>query len=563
VTTDLFSSPKQSDRLRIIPMGGCGEFGMNVTAYLHRNRLFVVDAGLRFADQVKLGTDAVIPDVDPWFAAVGGVHAYVITHGHEDHIGALPYLVERWPAPIYATPWTAALIRNKFTRRGVDPSKHPITVVEAGDKVSDGDVDFEYVHMNHSIPHACALYIRTPAGNVFHTGDFKYDASPVIEPAISVDHLGVIGAEGVDLLLADSTNADKRGQCPGETSVLGPLTKIFAEAPGAVVVTTFSSNLWRLKTIADACLATGRRLFVTGAGVDATLTVAESLEVYKLPDGLRVQENYLDDVPRQQLVVVATGCQGEFRSALARIAYGEHKSFSLHPEDTVVLSSRIIPGNERSILNMLDQIVKRGSKIITARDVPGVHVSGHAYQGDLEVLIRGLKPRCFAPKHGTFTQLKANAMTAERLGVDRLCVIENGDVIEMAAGEVRLAGRLEFGVQYVDSESNVVLTHETLRDRLKIGELGMILVTGTYERGRGWISSPQLDLVGLALPLRIDTAAFMREQTEFVERNTTRLDKQQKLGWDALVEELRITLRRQFQQVLKKKPVVMVKLAAL
>ncbi len=558
--TGLFHAPSDPKTLRIIPMGGCGEFGMNLTAYLWQKKLFVIDCGVKFPDPIRLGTDAVLPDVSPYFTEAGGVYAYIITHGHEDHIGALPHVLKKWPAPVYATGWSAELLKMKLQRLGEDPDRYPVTIVQAGDHVRVDEFDVEFVHMNHSIPHTCALFIRTPALNVFHTGDFKFDDQPLLEAPADWTRLKAIGVEGVDLLLADSTNAEKAGLCPGEATVVGPLTAVLKAAPEAVLLSTFSSNLFRLKSIADACIAAGRRVFIAGTGLENTLGIAKTLDLYHFPESLRINEDQVGRFPRSKLVVLATGCQGEWRSAMARIAKQEFKAFRVKAGDTVVLSSRIIPGNEKALLTMFNEFQKAGARIITAREVPGIHVSGHAYQGDLNLLHDALKPRFFAPVHGAFGQLKANQGRGEAAGsISQL--IETGDVLDARRDGIENVGKIEISLNYVDGDSGVVMSYETLRDRLRIGELGCALVTGVYDCGKkDWVVPVEVELTGLALPQSDDGAGWLRQVAGRVANEAAKLAQGKGAEGTNLDEGIRIFLRRQLFQVLKKKPVVLVKL---
>lgn len=545
-------------------MGGCGEFGMNLTAYLHRGRLMVVDCGVRFPDLTKLGVDAVIPDVEPWFKAVGGVYAYYLTHAHEDHVGAIPHIVKRWPAPIYATAWTAALLKHKFTKLGVDPAKYPVTIVEPGDRIASGGFEVEYVHVNHSIPQSCALFIRTPGATVFHTGDFKYEPKTTVEPPMDFERLQRLGDEGVDLLLADSTNAEKPGLSPAEASVYGPLRDTFAASKGAVVITTFSSNLWRLKNIAEAAQAVGRRIYVAGAGMDFTLATGEQLGLYKMPKGLRVPEAEIGQWPREKLVIMASGCQGEGRAGLARIASGEHKAFKLAAGDTVVLSSRIIPGNEKAIAYVLDGCKRQGALIVTAREAPGIHVTGHAHSGELRLLAQALRPRFYCPVHGAYGQLAANLEQATRAGHPevRARLIETGDVLDVSqARGVEHMGDIAVELSYVDAESHVVLTHTELKERLKIGDLGLLIASGVYLVNESrWLVEPDVEWVGIRPPDAATGTRLNAAMKETLREKLPQLLGPGRLGTDEAREELRILLRRQLAAVLKKKPVVNVKL---
>lgn len=557
--TGLFKASADPKTLRIIPLGGCGEFGMNLAGYFSQGRLFVVDCGVRFPEPYRLGVDAVLPDVDPHFTEAGGVHSYIITHGHEDHIGALPHVLRRWPAPVYATAWSVELLKNKLARLGEDAGKFNITTVEPGDRIRTEGFDVEFVHMNHSIPQTCALFIRTPQLNVFHTGDFKFDDHPLLEAPADWSRLRALGREGVDLLLADSTNAEKAGQCPGEATVLKPLTELFQAAPEAVIVSTFSSNLARLKTIADAASASGRKLLLLGTGVETTLAIAKTLGIYELPEDLRIEPDQLSKFPRRRIVVIATGCQGEYRAALARIANGEHKHFEAKEGDTVVLSSRIIPGNEKALLTVLNNLQKTGVRIVTAREVPGIHVSGHAYQGDLNLLHDALKPRFFAPVHGAFSQLRANLERGKKQGA-LPSLVETGDVLDCSKNGITNAGKVEVTLSYVDSDSAVLLSNDLLRDRLRIGELGSALVSGVYDTKRkSWLSPVEIDLTGIRVPAA-DGDRWLTDMADKISSQVARLVQDGSADVSHVMEEARVFLRRHLFQVLKKKPVVTVKI---
>ena len=547
--------------LRIIPMGGCGEFGMNLTAYIASGKLFVVDAGVRFPEPERLGVDAIVPAVDPWFQAIGGVHAYIITHAHEDHLGAVPHLLPKWPAPVYGTAWTIELLRLKLTKLGHDPKSYTLVTVEPGDHVTTAGFDAEYIHVNHSIPMTCCLFIRTPGLNVFHTGDFKFEEQPMLEAATDFAHLKKLGDEGVDLLLTDSTNADKDGHCPGEATVFEPLKNVVESCEGAAIITTFASNLWRLKTIADVCIATGRKLYISGNGIETTLTIAKKLNLYHLPESLRVAEDQVAAFPRQRLVILATGCQGEWRSALARMAAGTHRSIVIGPGDTIIWSSRMIPGNEKAVFAMTNSFLRAGAKIITGRDAPDIHVSGHAFGGDVERLVQTLRPRHFLPVHGSFTHMRANLGRPLSAGMDATStLIENGDVLDVSRQGVVKAGKIDIELEFVDSEAGVLISQGTLRDRLKVGELGMALVDGVFDHATNdWRIGPNISLSGLSLPLVVNSDDWLAKTARQLGQHLRPLLTQHQPPV-TVTEEARLFVRRQLTRLLRKKPVVLVKL---
>lgn len=553
----------KKDSLRIIPFGGCGEFGMNLTAYIVEDRIYVVDAGVSFPDPSKLGVEAIYPDMDPWLEQFGGVYAYIITHGHEDHIGALPYLMQKWPGPVYATPWTAALIRGKLERRGVI-SKYPITEVQPGDVVETEDFTVEYVHLNHSIPNACGLFIKTPTLKVFHTGDFKIDYTPDMEPVADVKRLKEIGNMGVDLLLADSTNAHIPGPSPSEAVVVEPLKKAFAQAKGAVLVTTFSSNFWRLKTIFDVCEATGRRLLVLGSGLETSLRIASDIGLYKASPSLLIDPTQAESYDRKKLAVMLTGSQGEWRSALMKLAQGEHRTFSIMPGDLCVFSSRTIPGNERVVQTMMSLLELRGAEIYSGRDDRNIHVSGHGCRDDLKTMISAIRPKTFIPVHGTYSHLHSNGKIPTELGLSatKTVEVENGDVIDLSKDGVFLSDRIDVYHRFVDSESYIPLSYETMRERLRIGELGLAVVTMSYDKvEQDIIGKVQVTLQGLSGRMDESIVEIEKLCAKAAARGFERgFEDVGSNKADALVESIRIEVRRVLFSVYRKKPVVIVHL---
>ena len=549
--------------IRIIPFGGCGEFGMNMTAYICEDRLYLVDAGISFPDPSKLGIEAIFPNMGEWISQFGGVYAYIITHGHEDHIGALPYMVDKWPGPIYATPWAAGLIENKMMRRGIN-LRYPINQVRPGDKIQCEDFTIEYVAFNHSIPDACGLMIRQGKFNIFHTGDFKFDLTPVLEKPVDLNHLKKIGAEGIHLLLADSTNSHIKGHCPSEQTVVEPLQQAFDSAgDGAMVVTTFSSNFWRLKTILDLCQANGRKVLILGGGLETCLKIASDTGLYEPPKGLVIDPSAVSSFERRKVCVLATGSQGEWRSALMRMAKGEHRLFSICPGDLVVFSSRTIPGNERVIQYMMSLLERRGARIFSARNNPLIHVSGHGYRDELKGLLSALRPKYFMPVHGTFSHLTSNSQIPSEIGLTdtRSFVIENGDVIDVDREGLTISDRLDIEHFFVDSESYTLLSHETLRQRLRIGELGLVVVAlACNVEDPQILSSPKIEVYGLVPPGDQGLEAFMQDISDAASAGFRKAVAAREDSPEELEEAIRIEVRRMLFQSLRKKPVVVCKL---
>ncbi|MDD9950324.1 MAG: ribonuclease J [Zetaproteobacteria bacterium] len=507
------------NKMHVVPFGGCSEFGMNATAYLYQRKLYLVDAGILFPDPQMLGVSSILPDFGKLFRSRKPVAAYIITHGHEDHIGAVPYLYERWPAPVYATPWTYELLKRKFEELRLPFDD--LHMVKVGSTAKVGPLKVEYIHVNHSIPDAASLYITVKNHKIFHTGDFKIDPTPVGCPPVSLDKLKEVGKKGVDLLIADSTNAHKSGPSPSEMSVKEPLADILRGAKGRVLLTTFASNLWRLKVIADLCAELGKKLAIAGRGMANCLELGKQLGYIHFQDDLIVPLDRIKSVPNHKLVILISGSQGEDRSALTRVARGQHRQLKINEGDLVLFSSRAIPGNEKSIFMLYDILKKQGARVISAADRPDIHVSGHAYGGDLEAFIKCLKPRHYLPVHGTFSHLQSNWKIGE--GFQDLkhsrTLIQNGDVLTVSSTECpKVVGNMDIGTTYIDRNSLLPLDVEVASERHRVGEIGALIISGAYSiKHRSFKQSPRVQVVGVAGPIGLKVNEWQDEMGYWLE----------------------------------------------
>ena len=547
--------------LHVIPFGGCGEFGMNVTAYIFMKKLFVVDAGSMFPAPHHLGVHCIIPEFDSLLRKYKGVEAYFITHGHEDHIGSLPFLYKKWPAPIYATRWTVELIKKKFKEFNLH--SRDIHLVEPGQVVEARPLKVRYFHVNHSIPDACSLLIKTQNDKykVFHTGDFKIDPTPVGTHAVDLLELEEIGREGVDLLVTDSTNAHSPGPSPSEASVYKPLEKIILDAPGRVFITTFSSNLWRLKVIIDICIKNKKKLAIFGRGLQNCLQLGIDLNYIDVPSELIVKQSEFLRTDSKKVVCVLSGSQGEPRSVLMRVSEKEHPQIKLNSSDVIIFSARAIPGNEKSINIMCNKILKQGAQIIEAKTHKDIHVSGHGYQEDIKTFIKLLKPTHYLPVHGTYSHLKSNLNISTSLDYsnEEATLIENGDILKLSPSQNEIIGRADIELLYVDNFTFEPMEKSVLNQRLKIGELGLLIVTGAFSKKlKSFVTNPRITLQGFQLPDGLEEESWSQNISYLLEQHIDRWIENNFLNISSLEDEARSWLRRKSQKDFKKKPVVLV-----
>lgn len=557
--SSLFNSIKKNHKdIHLLPIGGVGEFGMNMMGVYYNKNLYIIDAGVLFPDERKLGITSIIPSVDDVFKETKGVSAYIITHGHEDHIGALPYLLPKWPAPIYATPWTAVLIRRKLEKFNLLEHAEIITVMP-GDHAKFGALSFEYFQVHHSIPDACSLIIRTPDVTVFHTGDFKIESDKSQQKPMNFSRLQSIGEEGVDLLLVDSTNAAKEGVSGDEISVKKPLKNIIKNAPGRTFISTFASNLFRLATIADICAEEGKKLVISGRSLANTFENAEKLGYYNPAHHLILSEDDMHQYDDKDLVILASGSQGEWRSVLYRMAYKEHKRLIVKDTDSFVFSSRVIPGNEKSILNMTASIEKQGGTIISPRDFPGIHVSGHACQDEIIKLIDLLQPKKYLPVHGGFSQLLRNKGLAvsKNISIIEGDIIEDGSPLLVTKDAVTALDVVPMEKEFVDQDSYIPLSYTIMRERLRIGDSGLAVISGVFNsKKKTWSSGPSITLKGLDTKYNVELTKWLKEQESLVAKEVIKNHNHQVSDLATLNESARISLRRLLFQYFKKKPVV-------
>jgi ribonuclease J len=468
--------PLPEGGLRVVPLGGLGAIGRNMTVFEYGGRLLIVDCGVLFPDVDQPGVDLILPDFEPILDRLGDVDAMVLTHGHEDHIGAVPYLLAHKPdIPLVGSQFTLALVEAKLAERRITP--YSLTVRE-GQRERLGPFDCEFLAVNHSIPDALALAITTPAGVVLHTGDFKMDQLPLDGRLTDLTGFARLGERGVDLLLSDSTNAEIPGFVTPEREIGPVLDGIFARARGRVIVASFATHVHRVQQVLDAAREHGRNVAFIGRSMVRNMAIARDLGLLRIPGGLVVGLDEAMTLPPERIVLMSTGSQGEPMSALGRMAVGDHRHVAVAPGDTVVLASSLVPGNETAVYRVINQLSRAGA-VVVHKDVAKVHVSGHAPAGELLYLLNVVKPRNFLPVHGEWRHLRAHARLASESGVasDRVVLCEDGDVVDLVDGKATLVGHLRNRYVYVDGLAVGDVGESLLTERRILGDGGFIAAT--------------------------------------------------------------------------------------
>ncbi|KAA0023315.1 ribonuclease J [Antrihabitans cavernicola] len=518
--TERLGTPPKAPRngLRVVALGGIGEIGRNMTVFEHQGKLLIVDCGVLFPEDQQPGVDLILPDFRHIENRMADVEAIVLTHGHEDHIGAVPFLLRLRPdIPVVGSKFTLALLAAKCREHHQRPNL--VEVVE-GQRTDHGPFECEYFAVNHSIPDALAVAIRTPAGVVLHTGDIKLDQLPLDGRLTDLGGFSRLGDEGVDLFLVDSTNAEVPGFVTPEREIGGVLDNVIGKAKQRVIVASFASHVHRIQQVVDVAHRYGRRVCFVGRSMVRNMAIAQELGYLNVPSGVEVTLDTAAGLPDDKLVLISTGSQGEPLSALSRMARGEHRQINIHADDLVVLASSLIPGNENSVFTVVNGLARRGATVITQQNAK-VHVSGHASAGELLYLYNAVRPTNAMPVHGEWRHLRANAALAKATGVpeERIMLAEDGVVVDMVDGLASIVGRVPVGHVYVDGLSVGDVGDSTLSDRLVLGEGGFISITVAVDTSTGRaVSPPEVNGRGFS-----DDPAALKEAAQLVEAELLRL----------------------------------------
>ncbi|MGW5560258.1 ribonuclease J [Micromonospora sp. NPDC003944] len=490
--------PLPEGGLRIIPLGGLGAIGRNMTVFEYDGKLLIVDCGVLFPDVEQPGVDLILPDFGPILDRLADVQAIVLTHGHEDHIGAVPYLLAHKPdIPLVGSQFTLALVEAKLAERRIQP--YTLTVREGG-RERLGPFECEFFAVNHSIPDALAVAIRTPAGLVLHTGDFKMDQLPLDGRITDLAGFARLGAEGVDLLLSDSTNAEIPGFVTPEREIGPVLDSIFAKARGRIIVASFASHVHRVQQVFDSAVEHGRKVALIGRSMVRNMGIARDLGLLNIPAGLVISIDEATTLPPDEIVLMSTGSQGEPMSALGRMASGDHRHITIAPGDTVVLASSLVPGNETSVYRVINRLARAGA-VVVHKDVAKVHVSGHAPAGELLYLLNVVRPSNLMPVHGEWRHLRAHARLGIESGVaaDRVVLCEDGDVVDLVEGRASLVGHVKSRYVYVDGLAVGDVSESLLTERRILGDGGFIATTVVVDSVTGKVvAGPTLSAKGFS-----------------------------------------------------------------
>lgn len=545
-----------SKKLQVVPLGGLGEIGKNMLALSCGDDMILVDAGLSFPEEEMLGIDIVIPDMSYVFENKDRLRGVVLTHGHEDHIGALPYLLREVSVPVYGTRLTLGFVQGKLAEHGLDlgANAHPI---KPRDRVRIGCFEIEFFRVNHSIADAVGLAIRTPVGLVVHTGDFKFDQTPVDGEVFDFQLLARFAQEGVLLLLSDSTNAERSGYTPSERIVGQRLREVFRQANGRVLVATFASNVHRMQQVVDAAAELGKRVAAVGRSVVNTIEIATELGYLHAPAGTMVDVDEANKLPPERVVLITTGSQGEPMSALSRIAMADHRKIEIKPGDTVVVAATPVPGNEKFVARTVDHLFRRGAKVIYGTE-SGVHVSGHASSEELKLVLNLTRPKFFIPVHGEYRHLIRHAELAKSVGIEpqNVFVAENGMVLEFTAETGMVKERVTSGHVLVDGLGVGDVGTVVLRDRKQLAEDGVLIAVLAIDQQSGeLVSGP--DVVSRGFVYVRESEQLLEETKQRIREAVQRASDGKPPEWQAIKAEVRDTVARFLYERTRRRPMIL------
>lgn len=545
----------KKEKLMVIPLGGLGEIGKNMTVIQYGNDIIVIDAGLAFPDDDMFGIDLVIPDMSYLIENRDKVRAVVITHGHEDHIGGLSYLLNEVNVPVYATKLVCGLIEGKLKENHI--TNYTLNEVHHGDEVQIGCMKVGFIHTNHSIPDASALYFRTPVGTIVHTGDFKVDMTPVDGKQMDMHKFAELGRRGVLLLMSDSTNAERPGYTESETTVGHAFRKAFRAAKGRIILATFASNISRIQQAINTAIQFKRKVTVLGRSMVNNVQVAIELGYLDVPEGVLIEPDELNRYPADQVLILTTGSQGEPMAGLSRMASNNHRSVSIMPGDTVIISATPIPGNETGVGRTIDNLMRLGANVIAGRDKK-IHVSGHASQEELKLMLGLIKPNYFVPIHGEYRMLRTHGDLAVMMGVDKDHVLigDNGQIFEFSNRSGHKTGHVNAGRVFVDGLGVGDVGNIVIRDRQQLAMEGVVIVGMTLAKGTSHpLAGP--DIVSRGFVYVRDSEELIREAHDRVAAVLERCEAGNIREWAVIKSQVRDTLSRYLYEKTRRRPMIL------
>ncbi|MCY6484160.1 ribonuclease J [Clostridium aestuarii] len=547
---------KNENSVRIIPLGGLGEIGKNITAIEYKDEIVVIDCGISFPEEEMYGVDLVIPDITYLLNNAQKVKGIFLTHGHEDHIGSLPYILKQLNVPVYGTRLTLGLVENKLREHNIlsDCELHRI---KAGDVVEIENFKIEFIRTTHSIADSCAIAIHTPVGVILHTGDFKIDYTPIDGLVMDLERISNLGKQGVLLLMADSTNVQRPGHTISEKAIGETFTRIFSKSEGRIIVATFASNIHRMQQIVNASVEYGRKVAFSGRSMENISQVAIELGYLHIPEEYLIGVDEIRNYPNEQITIITTGSQGEPMAALARIAFSTHKKIKIEPKDLFIISASPIPGNEKLISKVINQLFKKGAEVIY-EDLEEVHVSGHACQEELKLIHTLVHPKYFMPAHGEYRHLKHHSDLAHKLGMERenIFVLETGQVLEVSEKEARIDGRVPTGAVFVDGLGVGDVGNIVLRDRRRLAQDGMLTVVVTIEKeSYSVIAGP--DIITRGFVYVRESEALINEVKEIVRKELDNCLENKIIEWYVLKANMKKSIERYLYEKIKRRPIVL------
>lgn len=553
------NSPKfefKKENLKIIPLGGLNEIGKNITVFEYGDEIVVVDCGLEFPEDDMLGVDLVIPDITYLEKNKEKIKGMVITHGHEDHIGAIPYILKQINIPIYATKLTVGLIKNKLEEHKLLSSTKLVTV-EQGQTINFGNIRIEFIRSSHSIPDSVMLAIHTPVGTILHTGDFKVDFTPIDDQIMDLGRIAELGNKGILALMSDSTNSERKGYTMSEKTIGDVFDRLFQNNKKRIVVATFASNVHRVQQIVNSAKEYGRKIAVCGRSMINMIETAREIGYIDAPENMFIDidmiKNYTDD----QLVIITTGSQGETMSALTRMAAGEHKKVVITPNDMVIISATPIPGNEKLVSNVINDLMEIGAEVIYSA-LENVHVSGHACQEEQKLIISLAKPKYFIPVHGEYRQLKAHVETAKEMGIpaENIFILENGKTLELNRKEAKITTSVPSGKILVDGLGVGDVGNIVLRDRQHLSQDGLIVIVMTMDGSTGEIVSGP-DVVSRGFVYVRESETLMEDVKKVIKQEVKTFEEEGIRDWSTIKSTLKDDLRDYIFQRTKRNPMIL------